>query len=133
MITELTTPFVEAKDEYVAWLKEQDNPSYTSLLGAALEFAVADSNFDYGTEPDPTRIHLIDDGDYQGMLVFVVAAVGYQPSTYWVTRISYGSCSGCDALESAWGYGQDKDYEATYLIALHMMQGLRLAFGTEDE
>lgn len=126
MITELTTPFVEAKDEYVAWLKTQEDPSYRDLLMKALDFAVDEDNFDYGEAPDPTRIHKIDDGDYQGTLLFVVAASGYQPDTYWTTRVYYGSCSGCDALEGAWGYGDDQNWEGLYNIALHMMQRLRL-------
>jgi hypothetical protein len=126
MITELTTPFVEAKDEYVAWLKTQEDPSYRDLLMKAIDLSVNEDDFDYGEAPDPTRIHVIDDGDYQGTLLFVVAASGYQPDTYWTTRVYYGSCSGCDALEGAWGNGDDQNWEGLYNIALHMMQKLKL-------
>lgn len=128
MITEWTTPFVEKKDEFVDWLKTQANeddlsyPSYLGLLSKALEIVCAQVEFPYGDKPDIDRIHRIDDGDYQGTLVFVIGADGYQPSTYWYTDVSYGSCSGCDALEAAWGYGDDCNYEGLYLIALHMLQ-----------
>lgn len=123
MDTDITTPFIEAKDTYVAWLTEQDHPTYEVLLTKALELAVGDDPPWRG--PDPTRIHKIDDGDYQGTLVFVIGATGYQPFDYWYTRVYYGSCSGCDALEDAWGYGEQRDYEGLWTIALHMLQGMR--------
>src|SRR5581483_5779174 len=81
----------------------------------------------YG-EPDPSRIHTIDDGDYQGTLLFVIAANGYQPYDYWYTKVSYGSCSGCDTLEAVRSYSDDtptaeqvNDY---WTLALHIVQGL---------
>lgn len=82
-------------------------------------------------KPDPTRIHSIDDGDYQGTLVFVVGAAGYQPWDYWYVRVIYGSCSGCDTLQEIKEAqrGGDKptveqvnDYMT---LALHVVQGLR--------
>lgn len=82
-----------------------------------------------GEAPDPERIHQIDDGDYQGTLVFVIGAQGYQPSTYWATSVGYGSCSGCDALEDAWGYGDQHDYEGLYSLTLHMLQGAERILG----
>ena len=125
MLTEWTTPFVETKDEYIAWLSTQEYPSYGDLLEKAIELVVDRvDEFPYGEEPDPERIHIIDDGDYQGTLVLVVGATGYQPHNYWVTTVSYGSCSGCDALDAAWNYEKNQDYEAMFLIALHMLQGM---------
>lgn len=121
MLTEWTTPFIEAKPEFVAWLKEQDWTDYQTLLKKSIEIICDRVEFDYGEEPDPTRIHVIDDGDYQGTLLFVVGAADYQPSAYWYTTVSYGSCSGCDALEDAWDYG-DPSYEAVYMLTLHMLQ-----------
>lgn len=83
---------------------------------------------DYGT-PSAKRIHQIDDGDYQGTLVFVIAANGYQPSDYWYVKIAYGSCSGCDTLEGIRSYssdapnaGQVSDYMT---LALHVVQAFK--------
>lgn len=80
-------------------------------------------------KPDIERIHEIDDGDYQGTLVYVIATEGYQPNTYWYIRVGYGSCSGCDTLEGIWEYSDDppneeqvKDY---MMLALHIVQGLK--------
>ena len=48
----------------------------------------------------------IDDGDYQGTLLFIVPKHTYQPSSYeyLITYIEYGSCCCCDALEGALDY-----------------------------
>ena len=48
-------------------------------------------------------ITMIDDGDYQGTLLFLIPFNTYQPSAYeyLMTHVYYGSCSGCDALQSA--------------------------------
>lgn len=71
----------------------------------------------------------INNGDYQGTLVYVVGENTYQPDTYWYCRISYGSCSGCDLLQSIAGYSsnpptkeQIKDYMT---LALHIVQRLK--------
>ena len=127
MITEWTTPFVEAKDEFIAWLRTQEFPSYESMLKKSVEIIRdSDSDWPYGEEPDPSRIHRIDDGDYQGTLVFVIGSSDYQPDRYWVTKVSYGSCSGCDSLEAAIGWSEDShDFEALYTLALHMLQGAK--------
>jgi hypothetical protein len=89
----------------------------------------------YG-EPDATRIHEINDGDYQGTLVFVIAAEGYQPSDYWYVKVGYGSCSGCDTLEGIRDYLDDpptkEQIDAYMTLALHIVQGLK-SMQTEDE
>ena len=52
---------------------------------------------------DLNRITVIDDGGYQGTLLFLIPFDTYQPSEgeYIMTYIGYGSCSGCDALQAA--------------------------------
>lgn len=48
------------------------------------------------------KITQIDDGDYQGTLLFLIPIDTYQPfaSDYLMTYVEYGSCSGCDTLQS---------------------------------
>ena len=85
----------------------------------------------YG-EPDPDRITVIDHGDYQGTLLFVVGECGYQPSTYWATSYGYGSCSGCDTLLSIANYRNemtDEKIELFWTEGLHMVQGIRQIAG----
>ena len=81
------------------------------------------------TTPDPERIHRIDDGNYQGTLVYVIGEKGYQPDKYWYVKVDYGSCSGCDTLEGIRDYTDDaptdeqaKDYMT---VALHIVQGMK--------
>lgn len=58
------------------------------------------------------RITQIDDGDYQGTLLFLIPEDTYQPSEYeyLMTYIGYGSCSCCDTLQSI---QPDSDEETT--------------------
>lgn len=82
----------------------------------------------YGT-PDPNNIHEIDDGDYQGTLLFVIPMYEYQPWDYWYVKVSYGSCSGCDTLQAIldgdYGYTVDEKADALFTLALHIVQGLK--------
>lgn len=51
----------------------------------------------------------IDDGDYQGTLLFLIPRKTYQPTEweYLMTYVGYGSCSGCDALQAIQDYGEN--------------------------
>lgn len=48
------------------------------------------------------RITEIDNGDYQGTLLYVIPFDTYQPSEHdhLMTYVNYGSCSGCDTLQA---------------------------------
>jgi hypothetical protein len=91
---------------------------------------------EYST-PDEGRIHEINDGDYQGTLLYVIGSNDYQPSTYWAVKVAYGSCSGCDTLESIRSYSDESpsaDQLAQYMaLALHIVQGLKEIGGEAAE
>lgn len=55
---------------------------------------------------DIEKITEIDDGDYQGTLLFLIPEDTYQPSAdqYLMTFVEYGSCSGCDTLLNLQSY-----------------------------
>lgn len=99
--------------------------SYEDLVRTVVKHVAGD---DYG-HMDPSRINVIDHGDYQGTLVFVIGAEGYQPSTYWYVRVTYGSCSGCDTLQAIHCYSDDPPTDGQlddYMtLALHIVQGLK--------
>lgn len=68
---------------------------------------------DYYGEWSTDKITVIDNGDYQGTLLFLIPRDTYQPSCdkYLMTYSYYGSCSGCDTLlniqsEMPWEDGQ---------------------------
>jgi hypothetical protein len=132
MIREFVDRFMEHKASLEQQFAEKHPESYRALVSSVV--GVLGTDEDYGG-PDPERIHEIDDGSYQGTLVYVIAETGYQPSTYWYVRVGYGSCSGCDALEGIRSYDDDPPSPAQakqYIsLALHIVQGLKKMGGEE--
>ena len=58
---------------------------------------------------DVKNITSIDNGNYQGTIMYLIPKDTYQPneSEYLLTYVDYGSCSGCDtlqAIQSHWDY-----------------------------
>lgn len=124
------------QDRGAGWLREKytaEAPgSYSSIFTDVVRFLAEDSGVDRWDRPDPERITVIDHGDYQGTMLFVVAATGYQPSHFWTCRVFYGSCSGCDSFEAARNYRYEgpptrEEVEAYVSMALHMVQGMKEA------
>ena len=131
MIKEFVTRFDAAREQLAEGFSKKHPSEYLDIVKAVI--SVLDSS-DYSV-PDPDRIHQIDDGDYQGTLLFVIGAQGYQPERYWFVRVDYGSCSGCDTLQRIADYSdaaptqdQVKDYMT---LALHIVQGLKPMQGGE--
>ena len=106
--------------------------NYAEIVRRVIDVITTEEEYD---SPDPDRIHEIDDGDYQGTLVFVIGARGYQPSKYWFVKVSYGSCSGCDTLQAiSDNYDTPptpRERDEYNLLALHIVQNLRL-MGEEE-
>lgn len=64
----------------------------------------------YDCELDLDNIHEIDDGDYQGILAYLIPFNVYTPNEndYLMTYIGYGSCEVCDVLQRI---SDNYDYE----------------------
>lgn len=126
MIQEFVDKFMEEKVQIENAFKEKAPESYKEIVEKVISLLHDDDAYD---SVDPERIHEIDDGDYQGTLLYVIAASGYQPDDYWYVKVGYGSCSGCDTLESITGYSDEKpadDQVKDYMtLALHIVQGLK--------
>ena len=63
----------------------------------------------------------IDNGDYQGTLIFLISLEDYSPcaTNYLITYIDYGSCEGCDALLAAISsIDDDKKYAAKSILMI---------------
>ena len=58
-------------------------------------------------------ITMIDNGDYQGTLLFMLPFDAYQPAEYeyLMTYVGYGSCSGCDTLQCIQVADEDDETE----------------------
>lgn len=125
MIQQYVDMFITAEPEIRARLGEKHRHSYDDLVKLVIE-TVTDA--DGWSQPDPERIHTIDDGEYQGVIVFVIACQGYQCDNYWYVTVRYGSCSGCDTLQAINGYTDDpptpEQVDSYWTLCLHIIQGL---------
>lgn len=129
MITEFVSRFDANRLALLEKFSQSHPESYKDIVKAVIA-AVTNPDDSYEDDnPDPDRIHVIDDGDYQGTLLFVIGAKGYQPSRYWVVPICYGSCSGCDTLQGIRDYEDGtptaKQANSYLTLALHIVQGLK--------
>jgi len=140
MIEKFTKRWFERKDTVQEKFEAKLPSSYSDIVLAVVEMLNDEGEYE---TPDPARIHEIDDGDYQGTLVYVIGAAIYQPSTYWYVKVGYGSCSVCDTLQAIldgdWGLEteeekkawKDKAVSKLMTLALHIVQGLKL-MGDEE-
>ena len=129
MIKEFVNRFMEAKPQIKAAFEQAPPGGYEDLVRHVI--AAINPSSEYGL-PDPNRIHTIDDGNYQGTLLYVIAEAGYQPNDYWFVRVSYGSCSGCDTFQAILCSDDKQQAEDFTTLALHIVQGLKV-LGGEDE
>lgn len=131
MIQNFVDRFMANKGQLETLFSEKHPGNYQEIVTAVIRII---TDKEYGSI-DPERIHEINDGNYQGTLVYVIAEVGYQPSRYWYVKVEYGSCSGCDLLENIRGYtGEAVSEEQTkqYMqLALNIVQKLKEMKDTE--
>lgn len=125
MIQEFVNRWFEKKYIVEEYFKQNHPNDYGDIVHEVIK-VLTDDGYD---SIDPERIHTIDDGDYQGTLLYVIGAKNYQPDDYWYAKVGYGSCSGCDTLQSIRDYDDGKPTEeqvADYMtLALHIVQGLK--------
>lgn len=128
MIPEFIARFDAARPRLLDRFKAAHPDCYEDIVRAVVE--VLHDEDEYAT-PDPSRIVEINHGDYQGTLVYVIGATGYQPSAYWAVKVGYGSCSVCDTLEAIKSEGKygapptDDQAQQYFTLALHVVQGLK--------
>lgn len=131
MIAQFITRFDAKKDDLQAQFESSPPGEYSDIVKAVIEIITDEES--YGFNPSPNRIHVIDDGDYQGTLVFVIAAYGYQPDNYWYVKVGYGSCGGCDTLQHIHDYAEGGGKTRQYMtLATHVLQGLK-RMGDDDQ
>jgi hypothetical protein len=81
------------------FLKDCD---YKDLVKLTFDIIYNTGEEGYGDNLDIKNITEIDNGDYQGTLLFLIPFDTYQPSEYdyLMTFVGYGSCCGCDTLQA---------------------------------
>lgn len=98
-------------------LKAYNQFSYKELVEKAVSLILNDEESEYGDKWDSKNIIEIDHGDYQGTLLYMIPLDTYQPSEsdYLMSYVGYGSCSGCDTLQSIqmW-YFDDEDTDEDF-------------------
>jgi hypothetical protein len=136
MIQPFVDHFMASKEQVLEDFRSKRPQGYEDLV-ARLVTLLGNQELDEWGMPDPQRITKIDHGDYQGMLLFVIGAKGYQPSTYWYIPVSYGSCSGCDTFEAiapSWADEllSDEALNGLWTLMLHMVQKMKQINGYEE-
>ena len=110
---------------YFTTTPQKEYNEYSKIVEKLFELVINDED---GLSYEVSKITEIDNGDYQGTLIFIIPEETYQPSEnqYLFTCVSYGSCSGCDTLQAINSYedglpnkGQVKEYMT---LALHLVQ-----------
>ena len=103
---------------------DKDYISYKVLMSLIITHILED-------KWDSEDFTTIDDGDYQGTLLFVIPERCYQPNAgnYLMTYVEYGSCSCCDTMLAI--LGSDTMVEDLMTLALHMIQHMIHPFSGE--
>lgn len=85
------------QDKNLTSYGSEEHVGYLYLLKKLVKVVFnTDSKYTWDLE----HIVEIDNGDYQGTLLYVIPRITFQPAEYdyLMTYIGYGSCGGCDTL-----------------------------------
>ena len=143
MIIEFVKAWDANKDklsEYISSHKQECYSSYIDIVKMLFEQVINP----YMTAHDKATFkientHEIDDGDYQGTLLYMIPKDTYQPSyyEYVATFVGYGSCSGCDTLIGISCYDEglpDECQVKEYMeLCLHILQNCKYPFNYNEE
>jgi hypothetical protein len=128
MIAEFVSQWDAHKQHLEEWFQSTtiDKIEYETIVKKLIELVI-NRDSKHGYEYD--KMVVIDHGDYQGTQLFVIPKRCYQPdvSDYVYTHNYYGSCSGCDTLQSICDYRYGKTPDENQLsqlmtLALHLLQ-----------
>lgn len=117
-------------EEYFRTTNQDEYGSYQEILKKIFELVINDEDEDWDNF-DIDKMVVIDHGDYQGSLIFIIPLDTYQPSPdeYIVTNTYYGSCSGCDTLlsiDDTFGELPTEEQVSQYMtLALHLVQRMK--------
>lgn len=114
MLKILVQKWDKNKNRLKHYLEEATNLnscSYMDLVKATFEYIYNDDDCNAKFKKlDVVHVTEIDNGDYQGTLLFLIPFETYQPSEseYLMTYIGYGSCSCCDTLQAIQDWTNNK-------------------------
>lgn len=116
------------------WLIENEPNSYEHLYFKLFKLVVIEPESRFYKEWDWSRHRVIDDGDFQGNIIFVLCNDSYQPDLhdYIFTSVAYGSCSGCDTFQALDEVSKEERVKGYMTLALHMVQATE-SFNTKEK
>lgn len=126
-------------EEYFRTTKQGEYSDYEDLVKLLFDIVINPSIKNSYKRFDTENILVIDDGDYQGTLVFVLHRDHCQPSIedYVYTNVCYGSCSYCDTLQGIHGYEYglpDEQQVEDYMeLCLHLLQRCNFMIDKTEE
>ena len=114
--------------------------NYLELVQKVVHFIFNDGEESeiYTDKYNVEKITEIDNGDYQGTLLYLIPSDTYQPASYdyLLTYVEYGSCSGCDTLQNAqsgvrYGEGNVQEVVSDFMtLCLHLVQNTIKPYNT---
>lgn len=137
MLDEFVKQWDKNKNKLEEFLSKsnEDDFDYEFLVKSLVEKVINDEDASYGANLDADAITTIDNGDYQGTLLFIIPNDTYQPSEddYYYTSVGYGSCSGCDTLQAIkdYHYGDEakepceENVKQYMTLCLHLLQSFK--------
>lgn len=112
--------------------KETDlTDDYDEIVKALFEYVLIETPKQYPDKHDVDNMVIIDHGSYQGTRIYFVPFKTYQPTEkdYIYLGVDYGSCSGCDALQSICRYEynkpNDEQLKDLMMLCLHLVQSIK--------
>ena len=114
--------------EYLKATPQSEYDTYKALLIKTIELCLQGDDDWFYDSLDIGKITEIDNGDYQGTLLYLIPRSTYQPAEYdyVTTYVGYGSCSGCDTLlgisNYSWDLPTDDQVNLYLILCLHMVE-----------
>ena len=109
-------------EDYFRNTNQEEYDEYEEIVKKLFEKVINRDDEEFDVE----NMLIIDDGDYQGTKIFILHRAIYQPDIedYVYTNTYYGSCSGCDTLQSfsTWGLPSEEQIKDYMDLALHLLQ-----------
>lgn len=112
-------------ENYFRTTPQVEYNTYRKILEALFRIVI---NRDDSYSFDLDDITVIDSGEYQGSLIFILHLDTYQPipTEHLYTFVYYGSCSCCDTLKGIHEYDEglpdEKQIREYMFLAVHMLQ-----------
>lgn len=138
MNKEIISKWDENKNRLERFIRtnNMEDVGYKTLVSLIVEYVLNNPD-----DPDDwdnfniEKIYAINDGGYQGTLLFLIPKNMYQPGQYdyLVTYVNYGSCSGCDTLQAIQSYEysdlpNDKQVKDYMQLCLHLTQNMKYLY-----